>query len=59
MSPLSDTNTGWDAGGDSQLKFKLILIVLKFPITNMTTKLPYHPPMLGEGIKFKNYVIKK
>jgi len=26
----------------------------------MTTKLPYHPPVLGEGIKLKkNYLIKK
>jgi len=43
----------------SLLKFLVILIVLTLLTPNMTTKLPYHPPVFREGIELKNYICNK
>jgi hypothetical protein len=63
MPPLSDTKVilvgRGGVGGNSHLKFRVILVVLTLLNPNMTSKLPYHPPELGEGIKLKNYVCSK
>jgi len=60
MLPSSHTKltlVGWK---EFPLKIQGDSIVLTLLNPNMTTKLPYHPPVLGEGIKLKkNYLIKK
>jgi len=43
----------------SLLKFRVILTVLTLLNPNMTPKLPDHPPMVREEIKFKNYICNK
>jgi len=45
--------TGKGGKKHSLLKFWLILIVLTLLTPNMTTKLPYHPPMFREEVKLK------
>jgi len=43
----------WAQKKSSLLKFRVIIIVLTLLTPNMTTKVPYHPPMLRErGLTF-------
>jgi hypothetical protein len=42
----TSNNNGWQIFFLSLLKFRMILIVLVLMNPNMTTKFPYHPPML-------------